>query len=69
MSVAVPDADYFDHNYGVCALDPCPCLHRIFKGEHTWLGMACVYWRPLGVRSWEELAQRAREATQKGQAT
>lgn len=51
-------AQYFDHNYGTCAVCPCPCLERIFKQIHPWLGTGCPNWQPLGVRSWDELRER-----------
>ncbi len=59
MESGYPDAAYFDHNYGTCALTPCQCLL-----EQRWIGEACPNWKPLRVRSWAEL--RAHIIAEKG---
>jgi hypothetical protein len=56
MSAAEPDpnetAEYLFDNYGHCRCDArCLCLRG------TWKGLACPYWVPLGVRTYDELRE------------
>lgn len=46
-----PDSDYYLNNYGTCSITPCSCL------KTGWLGTLCYNWKPLGVKSLEELTQ------------
>lgn len=46
-----PTEDYWLDNYGHCQLEWCMCL------KFGWKGRSCVYWKPLGVKSFQELKE------------
>lgn len=64
MSTSDELAEYLDHWYGTCERGrDCYCLtveRQIKVGMPTgWHGKACPWWRPLGLRSWEDLKKHA----------
>jgi hypothetical protein len=46
---------YLLDNYGRCSNSVCRCL------KDGWIGTLCPYWVPLGVRSFEQLKEKALE--------
>lgn len=63
-------ADYLEENYGECELGSARCYHgpgpQCLKSG--WKGILCPHWKPLGVKTWEELREKAskRQAVEAG---
>lgn len=61
MAIHLPDdlADSLEENYGECELGSGQCYHG--PGPQClklgWKGILCPHWRPLVVKTWDELKE------------